>query len=204
MKLVLFTQRIDHINSRKETRDSNDQNYVKLLEKCGYLPVSIPNVLITPDNQNEFCNEKINIWLNRINPDAILLSGGNNIGEYPNRDYTEMEILNFAKKKSLPVLGICRGMQLLALSEGTKLIPVKGHVGRKHFVKGDINQEVLCFHEFSIENVPKNFYIIAESEDGVIEAIKHKVLPWEGWMWHPERLTDFSNHDIQRIQKLFS
>jgi len=55
VKLVLFTQRIDHINSRKETRDSNDQNYVKLLEKCGYLPVSIPNVLITPDNQNEFC-----------------------------------------------------------------------------------------------------------------------------------------------------
>ena len=58
VKLVLFTQRIDHINSRKETRDSNDQNYVKLLEKCGYLPVSIPNVLILPDNQNEFCNEK--------------------------------------------------------------------------------------------------------------------------------------------------
>ena len=32
-----------------------------------------------------------------------------------------------------------------------------------------------------------DFNIIAKSSDGEIEGIKHSSLPWEGWMWHPER-----------------
>ena len=49
----------------------------------------------------------------------------------------------------------------------------------------------------------KQFKVIAHSLDGEIEAIKHKSLPWEGWMWHPEREEKFLKEDINRIKNLF-
>ena len=43
------------------------------------------------------------------------------------------------------------------------------------------------------------YEILAESEDGIIEAISHKKLPWEGWMWHPEREEQFVTNDKNRF-----
>jgi putative glutamine amidotransferase len=45
--------------------------------------------------------------------------------------------------------------------------------------------------------------VIARSEDGSIEAIRHTSLLWEGWMWHPEREETFASHDIRRLKMLF-
>ena len=65
----------------------------------------------------------------------------------------------------------------------------------KHVIisNSDINwpKEVNSFHDWGLDNCPPNFEIMARTNDGVIEAIKHKVLPWEGWMWHPERYKNF-------------
>ena len=94
-------------------------------------------------------------------------------------------------------------LQLLAYNEGVKLFPVTGHIGKKHIVTGEINQDVICFHNFSIYETPKNYSEIAISEDGLIEGIRHNHLPIEGWMWHPERKDNFSEIDIDRIKKLF-
>ena len=44
---------------------------------------------------------------------------------------------------------------------------------------------------------------IDDDEDGFIEAIAHRYLPWEGWMWHPERETPFLEQDTRRIKALF-
>ena len=41
------------------------------------------------------------------------------------------------------------------------------------------------------------------SGDGEIEAIRHLSLPWEGWMWHPERERVYSQDDVSRFLKLF-
>ena len=46
------------------------------------------------------------------------------------------------------------------------------------------------------------FQVSSKSDDGYIEAIKHKKLSWEGWMWHPEREDVFSKTDIRRFKKL--
>ena len=100
-------------------------------------------------------------------------------------------------------MGICRGMQLLAKIGGSELIPVSGHVGLKHYLYGEMNHEVICYHNFAINKVPENFEVLAKSKDGLIECIKHKELPWEGWMWHPERIKYFSKYDVERIKKLF-
>ena len=40
-------------------------------------------------------------------------------------------------------------------------------------------------------------------EHGVIEAIRHATLPWEGWMWHPEREPVLHRQDIERLKALF-
>ena len=51
---------------------------------------------------------------------------------------------------------------------------------------------------------PNNFIITAQAADETIEAIKHKDLPWEAWMWHPERELRFSEIEIRRIKDLFN
>jgi putative glutamine amidotransferase len=43
---------------------------------------------------------------------------------------------------------------------------------------------------------------LAKSEDGSIEAMVHKSLPWEAWMWHPEREVVFFKNDIDRFKKI--
>jgi putative glutamine amidotransferase len=62
---------------------------------------------------------------------------------------------------------------------------------------------VNSYHGFSLATGPLDFEVLARSEDGEIEAIRHKSLPWEGWMWHPEREENFAARDVQRIKALF-
>ena len=47
------------------------------------------------------------------------------------------------------------------------------------------------------------FIPLAYSDDGEIEAIRHKTLPWEGWMWHPERNAPFAKEDLKNITRIF-
>ena len=203
MKKIAVSQRIDFLQKRNEKRDSLDQNYVKLLTYCGFIPFPIPNAIISEPNDKDLSLKEIKSWFQKVLPDGILLTGGNDFGEYIERDTTELISIEYAKENLIPILGICRGMQLIAISEGINLFPINGHIGLKHRITGEVNQEVLCFHKFAIEKTPKNFEVIATSKDGLIEGIRHKVLPIEGWMWHPERMNQFSKNDIKRIKNLF-
>lgn len=47
-----------------------------------------------------------------------LLSGGNDIGKIDERDKTERRLLDYASDRALPALGLCRGMQMMALWAG--------------------------------------------------------------------------------------
>ena len=50
----------------------------------------------------------------------------------------------------------------------------------------------------------KEFKITSTSSDGEIESIKHIYLPWEAWMWHPERNKNYNLKDIKRVKNLFN
>jgi len=52
-------------------------------------------------------------FLEEMNLDGVILSGGDSIGDTPKRDKTELEIIKYCIYNQLPIFGVCRGMQIL-------------------------------------------------------------------------------------------
>jgi N5-(cytidine 5'-diphosphoramidyl)-L-glutamine hydrolase len=195
--LVAVSQRVDVIEGRNERRDAIDQRLAEYLSAANLVPVPVPNQLInTPAG--------LQPWLSAFQFIGVILSGGNNIGEVPERDSTESVLLDFARDHDIPVLGICRGMQIMTIWSGGSLKPVEGHVRTRHSLSGEITANVNSYHDLALSDCPAGFEVTARSEDGEIEAISHTQHKWQGWMWHPEREPDFALHDIERLTELFS
>ena len=94
--------RQDLIKDRAETRDSFDINWGQVMAKMLH-----NKVLIFPiTNDRESSAEILSI----IKPQLIILSGGSDTEK---RITTEMEIIKYSISNSLPILGVCHGMQVL-------------------------------------------------------------------------------------------
>ena len=104
-----ISQRIDKVESYSELRDSIDQRLVSWVNDMGYLPILIPNSLVNISSAND---KQLHLeqWINAMKIDALILSGGNDIGEMTQRDLTEKYLLNWAEKNNIPVLGIPSGL----------------------------------------------------------------------------------------------
>jgi gamma-glutamyl-gamma-aminobutyrate hydrolase PuuD len=195
MRTVAVSQRVDDYPERKEARDALDQRLTQWLFLAGCMPYPVPNVL---------CDTKaLSAWLDGLQPDGIVLSGGNDPGLVGTRDRTEAALLNYARMHQLPLLGICRGMQMMGVWAQTELKSVQGHVATRHELTGELGGNVNSYHNNSLAHCPVDFRVIARSADGEIEAVRHLTLPWEGWMWHPEREDVFTLQDFQRLRSLF-
>lgn len=197
MKIVLYTQRVEVIEGYGERRDCADQNIPWLIETCGYLPIPLPNIKSIAEEMVE-----------QMQPEGIILTGGNSLVKYggnaPERDETERRVLDFALEYDIPVYGFCRGMQVILDYFGCKLEQVQGHVAVNHKVSGTLGEfEVNSFHNQACYRVNDPLEVLARTQDGVIEAIRHKDKRILGTMWHPERENPFLVSDIQRIKRLF-
>ena len=174
---------------RGETRDCVDQNFVKFLKKVGGLVYPIPNPI---------AHKEVEKWLENASINAIVFSGGNDVGSTVFRDKLEYSLLKLAIKNQIPVIGVCRGMQIIAKYFGANLIARDGHAGTEHKVAIDSSKSLVnSYHHFCILDCPADFKILATAEDNTIEAFIHHSNAILGVMWHPERENKFKDRDIK-------
>ncbi len=193
-KCILYTQRVEIVAGYGERRDCADQNIPRFLEACGYIPVPVPNVISAAKS-----------LFTSLEPAGIVFTGGNSLSKYggdaPERDEVERCLLEMAIKNDIPVYGFCRGMQVILDYFGCELQNVSGHVAKRHTVSGILGElEVNSYHNQGAVAVTDELEILAKSEDGVVEAVRHKQYNVTANMWHPERETPFRESDIRLLQ----
>ncbi len=171
-------------------------------------------------------------YLDRI--DGLMLTGGGDCdprwaGEEPSellgtvnetRDLPELLLARMARNRQMPLLGICRGIQIMAIAFGGHVaqdISLDPHWQREkgvvhsqeqprdvktHKVLTDENSllrrlfgckemAVNSFHHQTVDVVPPGFRAVAMSEDGVTEAMESaEEKPMLGVQWHPEWLAE--------------
>ena len=192
---IAVSTRLSSAIGYEEKRDSISRDWIKLFNS-----LSINNYILLPNMEANMINE----YCNYHSVNGFLLTGGDVIGKDITRDKVEFAALNLAKDKSLKVLGVCRGMQMISSFFGGTLKSVEGHLATRHRINDSSSRTVNSFHSFTIDNLPECFKVIYRSNDNSIESISHKILPWNGCMWHPERDDIIHPLDKKIIQSLFS
>lgn len=182
-------------------RSAANQQYIEAVAEAGGAPVLVPMDL-NPDTLAAIY----------ANLDGLLLPGGDDVAPYryhqdphpglghvdDRRDELELTLATWALRDNLPVLGICRGIQVLAVAAGGTLyqdVPsqlsgaashdVREH-GRDHRCHditiqpgsrlaqalGTVSTPVNSFHHQAVLDVPPGFSVSATAPDGVIEGIE--------------------------------
>lgn len=197
-----------------------NNDYVEAVEKAGGVPVIIPVV----------CDEKV-IEGQIKNVDGVILSGGYDVnplcyGEepqqklgfiFPKIDQYHLKALACCKKFDKPLLGICRGMQILNVAYGGTLYQDISYIDGcniKHMQSSKRNApghnveiaEGTClydilgsiavtnsFHHQCIKKIAHGFKVAAVAKDGIIEAIENEEDAFTvGVQWHPESMVQDS------------
>ena len=127
-------------------------------------------------------------WLADWGINALVLTGGEDVDSSAIRDALELKLLQHARTQRWPVLGVCRGMQMLHREAGGTLIPIEDHVGQPHRLQTHWPDQIVnSWHRWGIREVAEGWQATALAVDGSVEAMRHCDLPWLGLMWHPER-----------------
>ena len=196
--------------------------YEKAVERAGGEPLSFH----CPDPEMDF--------------DALILAGGGdmdpiefreqNHGSYDidvPRDKAELALVSRCVYENKPILGICRGHQVVNIALGGNIYQdmseamLAVHVGnedgtdKQHPVKlasytmlGDLygTDEILVnsTHHQAVRNLGQGLYRTAWDENGVIEALQHASMPIWTVQFHPERMTGENGEaDGQKIFDFF-
>jgi len=198
MKAVAITQRVSVVPTYGERFDCLDQGWTKFLAACGLLPVLLPNVI-----------EAALALCEGTGVAGLVLTGGNDLatlgGNAPERDAVENALLDFVERRELPVLGICRGMQVIQQRFAIQLRRVEGHVAPRQVIQIEGEpREVNSYHHFAAFDSRPPLDVWAVADDGVIKAIRHSTQPITGIMWHPERSAPFSPADVTLFRRVFA
>lgn len=197
--------------------------YVEGVRKAGGIPLILPHVRT---------NEEGKDLLDHIH--GLLLTGGGDIspvylredprrgvGEcFPERDFSELLLTQLALQHDLPILGICRGIQVLAVAAGGKIyqdIPSQYPSAMQHSqtaprqyvwhnveiegksllyrLLGETEIGVNSLHHQAVLEIPPDFIQNALASDGIIEGIEKPGAKFcIGVQWHPESMMETEEH----------
>ncbi len=145
------------------------------------------------------------------------------------RDEFELKVIDYTQKNQLPLLGICRGLQITNVYFGGTLIPdiptigkpdhsklndndryhkVNINIGSQLFdIVGNEVGEVNSAHHQSADTLGTGLKISGSSEDGIIEALERDQSYGKSFLmlvqWHPERMIDKQNAFTENIKQAF-
>lgn len=207
--------------------------YVQAIFRAGACPVILPPIEASFrdrfDCEDSLERQVLEQLLDSL--DGLVFTGGGDFcpdvigqpavpslsGLNPRRDDMEFPLIRLAMKRQLPVLGICRGAQLLNLACGgdiyqdlpsefpTKVLNHSQQEDRTktshsvRLVEGSLlatilersSIEVNSLHHQAVRTVGKGLRAAAFSDDGVIEAVESaEYKSFIGVQWHPEQLND--------------
>lgn len=209
-----------------------NSEYLEAIQDAGGIPVIFP---ICPD-------EDILYYINKV--DGVLLTGGDDIdGRYfgeptyryagkiiPERDKLEISIAKKCHEKNIPVLGICRGMQVMSIAMGGSIYQdIERQYDKRPFIKhkqeaprcyGSHKVEIIpssklssiikndllyvnSFHHQGVRSVGDGIIVSARSEDELIEGIESQNHPYYiGVQWHPEHMYKKNVEEKRLFQNL--
>lgn len=197
MNCVAVTARVWCDPERGTRNDAVDQRWWAFLSRCGLRPIVLPN-------RSEAAGDIV-CTLPVV---GILLTGGNDLamygGEAEERDATELCLIELAIDRDIPLIGVCRGMQVLQAYFDVPLERVSGHVADRQIiaVEGD-QRRVNSYHVWGARETRRPLLSWAEAADGVVKAIRHESARLLGVMWHPERLVPFADDDVTLFRRHF-
>jgi len=194
------------------TAGQHPKNYIAALDRAG----ANSKIILTPDTLSWhkagiIAREAAAIY------SALLLSGGGDMrpeffGQENtdsrnidlNRDILELSMLDAFISLGKPVMGICRGMQVINVYFGGTLIQdIDGHGSKAngedsfHMVELEGKHvEANSSHHQVIDDLGENLTVTAKSPDGIIEAFSHNSLPVMAYQWHPERHNSALSNEI--------
>jgi putative glutamine amidotransferase len=193
--------------------------YAQAVDAVGGLPVILPAVR---GHEEADATEVSDVL------DGVLLAGGTDIdpqryrqqpqdrtAQKPDssRDIFELALVREARARKLPILGICRGMQLLNIAYGGTLNQHRPHDGhrlasipglrgqvtdvgvdtstRMHAALARDQFQVVCLHHQAIDQIGSPLQVAAKSTDGLIEGLEDPTARFiMGVLWHPEQMLE--------------
>ena len=171
MKKIGITQRLVKEEKYDEIRDALDIRWQKLLLSIDLIPIPMP------------LNVDLQLYKD-LEINGIILTGGNDLNSLsPNnlsflRDKYENQCLEYALSKSIPIYGICRGMQLIAEYFGSTFKKIENHVATRHRIVSPIRHkyqkqfekinDVNSFHNYSINILGDKLETIVKLNVGLL------------------------------------
>lgn len=213
------------MRTRQPYTDYLRHAYVPYLQGLGLTPILVPNAIEDPA-----------AYLHALGVEAVLLTGGGDVepGRYgqpvthsieiaPRRDEVEAQMLGYATERRLPVLAICRGMQVLNVFFGGGLLQdIRSELDGALDHNDDHSTHAVTLTDRRLADALDTAQITTNTHhhqgvtnpllgreldvfavcaaDGIIEGLRHARLPVLGVQWHPERPTPSTAYDHQLIR----